>query len=145
MRMVARGRVTAPHHNGENCHEHNPGIAAPRRIASALTLSVVLAGCASGPKPPSPELQQQIEAARTSTDHEALTTHYARQAAGARAIAAEHRKMAITYARMPPPRRAWRWQHAGSLQCDRCPQDGIAAEYEGMAAAHRQLAGQAKP
>ena len=144
MRMVARGRVTAPHHNGENCHEHNPGIAAPRRIASALALSVVLAGCASGPKPPSPELQQQIEAARTSTDHEALTTHYVRQAAGARAIAAEHRKMAISYARMPPGGRG-----GGSMpaHCNAiaAAQDGIAAEYEGMAAAHRQLAGQAKP
>ena len=116
----------------------------PHRIASALALSVVLAGCASGPKPPSPELQQQIEAARTPTDHEALATHYLQQAAGARAIAAEHRKMAISYARMPPGGRG-----GGSMpaHCNAIAnaQDGVAAEYAGMAAVHRQLAGQAKP
>ena len=116
----------------------------PHRIASAFALSVVLAGCASGPKPPSPELQQQIEAARTSTDHDALTTHDVRQAAGARAIAAEHRKMAISYARMPPGGRG-----GGSMpaHCNAIAnsQDGIAAEFDGMAAVHRQLAGQAKP
>ncbi len=114
------------------------------RICSALLLSVVLAGCASGPKAPSPELQQQIEAARTRTDHEALTTHYVQQAAGARAIAAEHRRMAITYARMSPSGRG------GATMPAHCnaianAQDGIAAAYDGMAADHRQLAGQAKP
>ena len=114
------------------------------RIASALALSVVLAGCASGPKPPSPELLQQIEAARTSTDHEALATRYVQQAVAARASAAEHRKMAISYARMPPGGRG-----GGSMpaHCNAIAnaQDGVAAEYDGMAAAHRQLAGQAKP
>ena len=116
----------------------------PHRIASAFALSVVLAGCASGPKLHSPELQQQIEAARTPTDHEALATHYLQQAAGARAIAAEHRKMAISYARMPPGGRG-----SGSMpaHCNAIAnaQDGVAAEYAGMAAVHRQLAGQAKP
>ena len=114
------------------------------RIASALALSVVLAGCASGPKPPSPELLQQIEAARTSTDHESLATRYVQQAAAARASAAEHRKMAISYARMPPGGRG-----GGSMpaHCNAIAnaQDGVAAEYAGMAAVHRQLAGQAKP
>ena len=122
----------------------NPIWKSPHCIASALALSVVLAGCASGPKPPSPELQQQIEAARTSTDHEALAAHYVRQAAGARAIAAEHRRMAITYARMGPSGRG------GATMPAHCnvianAQDGIAAAYDGMAADHRQLAGQAKP
>ena len=116
----------------------------PHRIASALALSVVLAGCASGPTPPSPELQQQIEAARSSTDHQALVTHYVRQAAGARAIAAEHRRMAIRYARMSPSGRG------GATMPAHCnaianAQDGIAAAYDGMAADHQQLAGQAKP
>ena len=114
------------------------------RIASALALSVVLAGCASGPKPPSPELLQQIEAARTSTDHESLATHYLQQAAAARASAAVHRKMATTYARSPPGGRG-----GGSMpaHCNAIAnaQDGIAAAYDGMAADHRQLAGQAKP
>ena len=114
------------------------------RLVSALALSVVLAGCASGPKPHSPELLQQIEAARSPTDHEALATHYVQQAAGARASAAAHRKMAVSYARMPPGGRG-----GGSMpaHCNAIAnaQDGIAAESDGMAAMHRQLAGQAKP
>ena len=116
----------------------------PHRIVSALALSVVLAGCASGPKPPSPELQQQIEAARTPTEHQALATHYVRQAAGARASAVEHRKMAATYARMSPSGRGGNTMpaHCNAIANS---QDGIAAEYDAMAADHRQLAGQAKP
>ena len=116
----------------------------PHRIASALALSVVLAGCASGPKPHSPELLQQIEAARTSTDHESLATHYLQQAAAARASAAVHRKMATTYARFPPGGRG-----GGSMpaHCNAIANahDGMAAEFDGMAVVHRQLAGQSKP
>ena len=113
-------------------------------IAMALALSAVLAGCASGPKPPSPELQQQIEAARTRSDHEALASQYVRQAAEARASAAEHRRMATTYTRMSSSGRG------GSAMPAHCnviasSQDGIAAAYDGMAADHRQMASQAKP
>ena len=37
-----------------------------RRIVSLLLLSLVLAGCASSPSAPSPELMQRIESARIS-------------------------------------------------------------------------------
>ena len=109
-----------------------------------LLLSLVLAGCASGPTAPSPELLQRIEAARTRGDHEALATHYTGEAAAARAMADNHRKMAKSYqgnlsggrggASMPA--------HCNAIVRS---QEGIAAEYEGMAAAHRQLAKQAQP
>ena len=111
----------------------------PHRIALALALSAVLVGCASSPKQPSPELLQQIEVASTPADHEALAAHFVRQAATARANAATHRKMATTYsgrggASMPA--------HCNAIALSN---EGMAAEYDGMAAAHRQLAGSAKP
>jgi len=111
-----------------------------RRIAAALLLGLVLAGCASGPNAaPSPELQQRIEAARTRSDHEALATYYDREAASARAFAVEHRRMARSYqgyvasgrggASMPA--------HCNAIVSQF---ESIAAEYDGMAAEHRQMA-----
>ena len=122
----------------------NINLKSSRRIASALLLSIVLAGCASGPNAPSPELLQRIEAARTRGDHEALATSYDREAVAARTIAAEHRKMARSYqgnlaggrggASMPA--------HCNAIVRN---QEAIAAEYEGMAEGHRQMAKQAQP
>ena len=114
----------------------------PGRIASALLLSVVLAGCASEPKSSSPELQQQIEAARTRTDHAALATHYDREAARARASATEHRSMAQSYQRMGGRTAATMPAHCNALVS---MYESIAAEYAGMAADHRGLAAQAQP
>ncbi len=115
-----------------------------RRFATMLLLSLVVAGCASGPSAPSPELLQRIEAARTRGDHEALARYYDGEVAKARAIAENHRKMAKSYqgnlaggrggASMPA--------HCNTIVRSH---EGIAAEYEGMAAAHRQMAAQAQP
>jgi hypothetical protein len=115
-----------------------------RRVASLLLLSAVLVGCATGPSGPSPELLQKIESASTRSDHEALATHYDKQAAAARALAAEHRKMAQGYQGMFAGGRggASMPAHCNAIVRN---QEGIAAEYEGMAAGHRQLAQQAKP
>ncbi len=114
------------------------------RIVLLLLLSAVFVGCASGPNAPSPELLQRIESARTRGDHEALATYYNQEAAKARAIADNHRKMAKSYqgnlsggrggASMPA--------HCNAIVRSH---ESIAAEYEGMAAAHRQLAAQAQP
>lgn len=115
-----------------------------RRFASVLLLSSVLAGCASGPNAPSPDLLQRIESARTRGDHEALATNYDHEASKARGIAADHRKMAKIYAgRVPDPR-------AGGNLPAHCnaivrSQEGIAEQYESMAEAHRQFAKQAPP
>lgn len=115
-----------------------------RRIASAMLLSLVLAGCASGPTAPSPELLQRIETARTRGDHEALATHFRQDAARARATAETHRKMGKSYQGNLAGGRG------GASMAAHCnaivrSQESIAAEYEGMAAAHRQFAAQAQP
>ena len=115
-----------------------------RRIASMLLLSLVLAGCASGPNAPSPELLQRIESARTRGDHEALATHYNQEAAKARAIADNHRKMAKSYQGNLAGGRGGAGMPAHCNAIVRS-HEGIAAEYEGMAAAHRQFAAQAQP
>ncbi|MBI2751654.1 MAG: hypothetical protein HYX43_20545 [Burkholderiales bacterium] len=122
----------------------NMNFKSSRRIASALLLSVVLAGCASGPNVPSPELQQRIEAARTRSDHEGLVTYYNQEAASARAKAAEHRKMAKSYQGMVAGGRggASMPAHCNAIVSS---YEGIAAEYDGMAASHRQMAEQTKP
>ncbi|MDE2297608.1 MAG: hypothetical protein KGL99_03780 [Burkholderiales bacterium] len=122
----------------------------PRRIATLLLWSgialggLALSGCAAVSTAPSLQLLQQIETAHTRADHEALATYYDRQAAAARATAAEHRQMATTYkgiafagkggAGMPA--------HCNAIVSN---YESVAAEYDGMAAGHRQLAEQAKP
>jgi len=115
-----------------------------QRIVSLVLLSVVLAGCATDPKVASPELQQRIEAARTRADHQALTTYYEREAAGARATAAEHRQMAKTYQGM-----ALSGRGGGSMtaHCNSIVRmyEGIAAEFDGLATDHRQMAERAQP
>jgi hypothetical protein len=115
-----------------------------RRIASLLLLSVVLASCASGPFAPEQDPVQRVEAARTSSDHQALATYYDQKAAAARASAAEHRKLGSSYAGN------YAGGRGGTSMVAHCnaivrSQESIAADYEAMAAAHRQLAGQAKP
>ena len=122
----------------------NVNFKSSRRIASALLLSLVLAGCASGPSAPSPELLQRIESARTRGDHEALAAHYNQEATKARAIAENHRKMAKSYqGRVVDPR------GGGSMpaHCNAIvrSQESIASEYEGMAEGHYELAKRAQP
>jgi hypothetical protein len=122
----------------------NTDLKSSRHIASVLLLSVVLAGCASGPAMTSTDLLQRIEAARTRSDHQALATHYDQQAAAARALAAEHRKMAASYQGMFAGGRGGASMPAHCNAIVRS-QESIAAEYDGMAAGHRQMAEQAKP
>lgn len=115
-----------------------------RRIASMLFLGAVLAGCASGPDSPSPELRQRLEAARTRSDHEALAAHYEREGAAARAVAARHRTMAAAY-------QTWLANDPGAASMvTHCiaiaqRQEGIAAEYEGMAEGHQAVANRTQP
>lgn len=122
----------------------NANLNLSRRIASALLLSVIVAGCASGPTTPPADLPQRIESARTQADHEALAAYYDREASAARASAAEHRKMATSYQGMVAGGRG------GASMAPHCnaivrSQETIATEYEAMAAAHRQMGQQAKP
>ena len=107
-------------------------------LASILLAASVATGCASGPKPPSPELQQRIAAARTPADHESLAAHYDFEAAKARATAEEHRKLAQLYRGQPMGGR-------GGSMSNHCNAvvgmyENIANEYGRMAAEHRNLA-----
>jgi hypothetical protein len=116
-----------------------------RRIAAALVLATgALAGCAGFATAPSPALRQQIEAARTPADHQALAKHYVAEADAARAKAAEHRRMSTSYQGMIGGGRG-----GGSMaaHCNALASsfDGIAAQFDAMAASHRQMAEQAKP
>lgn len=122
----------------------NTNLNSSRRFASMLLLSVVLASCASSPSTPSPELLQRIEAARTRGDYEALSTYYDQQAAASRAIAAEHGRMAKSYQAMSS---GGRGSASMPAHCNAIARmnEGLAAEYEGMAVAYRQLAKQAQP
>ena len=115
----------------------------PLRGASALLLSVVFAGCASGPPAHSPELHQQIESASTASEHAALATYYEREAAIARADATEHRSRALKYPANSGPRGSDSMRNHCNVVAQNF--DGIATEYVGLAAGHRVLAGQAKP
>ncbi len=114
-----------------------------RTFASALMLSVALAGCASGPNSPSPELAQRIEAARTRSDHEGLGTYYKQEGATARTKAAEHRKMAKAYeGRVVDPRDGGRLPaHCNAIVN---MYERIAMEYDGLAESHQQMAKQAQ-
>lgn len=122
----------------------NATLEASRRIASAIFLSVIMAGCASGPTAPPADLVQRIETARTPADHEALASYYDREASAARASAAAHRKMAASYQGMIGGGRGAASMPAHCNAIVRS-QETIATEYEGMAAAHRQMEQQAKP
>jgi hypothetical protein len=116
----------------------------PKIGVSALLVSIALAGCAVGPTSvPGAVTEQRIEAARTPADHEALAADFAQDAAGARAKAAEHRRMAASYRNYQPGRGGGNMQaHCNALVRN---YEAIAAEFDGMAAAHRQMAVQAKP
>jgi len=115
----------------------------PKVALSAMLASAFLIGCASSPtSAPSAVTQQRIEAAQSRADHDALAIHYEREAAGARTTAAEHRKMAKSYL-------GYQGGRGGGNMSAHCnalvrSYEGIAADFDAMAAAHRQMAGQAK-
>lgn len=115
----------------------------PVLASSALLMSVVLSGCVSTlPSAPAAATQQRIEAAQTRADHEALAASYDKDAADARAAAANHRKMAKSYQSYQPGRGGGNMTaHCNSVAAN---YDRIATEYDGMAIMHRQLASQAK-
>ncbi len=110
-----------------------------RHFALALVLGVVLVGCASGPRPPSPELVQRITAATTRTDHETLAVYYDREAATARDYATAHRKMAKSYQGMVV---AGKGGASMPAHCNSIVSlyESIASEYSGLAGEHRQIA-----
>jgi hypothetical protein len=122
----------------------NLNLKSTRRLASLFLLSVALAGSISAQTSPPSELLQRVETARTQADYEALAKYYDQQAATARGIAAEHRKMAKSFQAMVA---GGRGSASMPAHCNAIAgkNDGLAADYEAMATAYRQLAKQAKP
>ena len=118
---------------------------------SHLTASVVLcvgfslSGCAQVvPSPPTPSLQQRIEAAHTRADHMALAAYYNGEATTARAKASEHRDMIKAYLKQVAG------GHGNANMETHCNSlikgyESIAVDYEMLAASHLQKAEQAKP
>lgn len=109
--------------------------------AAAVALAAPLAARADDQA----DMAKMVANAKTAADHEALATHYDKEAAEARAQAEVHRKMAATYQSgtssgkgsgpVPLP------QHCMNLAKD---YDDAAANYTALAAAHRVLAKEAK-
>lgn len=114
-----------------------------RRFASVLLLGIVLASGAPAQTVTAPELMQKMETARTRGDYEALATHYDQQAIAIRGIATEHRKMAKNFQGMIAGGRggASMPAHCNAIVSK---SEGLAKEYDGMAAAYRKLAKQAQ-
>ena len=116
-----------------------------RRIAALLVvIGIGLTGCAGVASSPPPAIQQQIEAARTPADHQALAAYYTQESAAARAKAADHRRMGKAYQAAPSGSRG-----GGSMpaHCNATAvsYEEIASRFDAMAAEHKQMAGQAKP
>lgn len=117
--------------------------ASSRRLAALmLVMGIGLAGCAGVATAPPPAIQQQIEAARTPADHEALAAYYVKEAGAARAKAVDHRAMGKAYTAAPPGGRGGSW--AAHCNATAASYEEIASRYDAMAAEHRQMAGQAK-
>ncbi len=122
----------------------NTNLTSTRRFASLLLLSVALTGGALAQATTSGELLQRTEAARTKGDYEALAADYDKQSAAARAIAAEHRKMAKSFQGMFAGGRggASMPAHCNAIATKN---EGLAKDYDAMAAGYRQLGKQAQP
>ena len=112
-------------------------------LASALLLSFAVGACTTVAMAPSPELQPQIESARSAPDHLALASYYGREAVGARASAVEHRKRGQSY----PVNVGSRGSGSMRAHCNEIARnfDSIAAEYDALAMDHQGLAAQVKP
>lgn len=114
----------------------------PSRCAAGawLVLGIALSGCAELITSPSPAIQQQIEAARTPADHEALAAYYVKKAAAARGKAEDHRKMGKGYASWPAGGRGSGGSWAAHCNATAASYEDIARRYDAMAAEHRQMA-----
>lgn len=111
----------------------------PQLLAALLVAGALLGGCATAEKTsPSASLQQQVQSAHTKAEHQNLAAYYDKEAGMAHAAAETHRKMGMTYGPAPLGRSGLNMQeHCNALGTK---YDGIATDYEGLAAYHRQLA-----
>ena len=109
----------------------------------AGTVLLLVSGCAPVGKMPH-DMETMIQTATTKGDHEALAMHYEQEAKALQEKAADHRRMAQTYAK------SGRYGGRPSTAAWHC--DALASKYEGaasenleLATLHRQLAEEAPP
>ena len=112
-------------------------------LAAVLVLAFGLGGCATDAKLSSPSFEQQVEAAKTPTDHQAIAAIYDQKAAEARSQADVHRRMLKTYGAGPSGRVGFDARaHCGALVSK---YQEIATEYVGLADYHRAMAKNVQP
>lgn len=97
-----------------------------------------MAGCAAPAIDAAPELSSRIESAQTRDDHFAITAHFAKEAARARAGAASHRKAARAYSAM---RSSERGNADMAAHCDSLTEmyDVIAKDFDALALGHHGM------
>lgn len=118
-------------------------LAVPAAIARECVGSGLANDVGTAPHAPTLELLQRIDSARARFDHKALAAYYNQEAIAARAIATEHRKMArcrkaVVAGGRGDTRMA---AHCNAIVRE---QEGMAAEYEGMAEGYHELAKRAQ-
>ena len=107
-------------------------------VVVALALPALRAGAAE-----EVDIEKRIVEAKTPADHEAIAAYYDQQAAAAREKAAEHRKMGESYKKAGGAlaHKTHFHEHCESLVRI---YESAAKDYAAMAAAHRQMAKNAK-
>jgi hypothetical protein len=87
------------------------------------------------------DIEKAIAGAKTPADHEAIASYYDKESAAAKAKAAEHHKMAVTYRHLA----LGKSQSPMESHCQQMVQsfESIATNNAALAEAHRQMAQEA--
>jgi hypothetical protein len=93
--------------------------------------------------------QTMVENANTPAEHQALANHFRERAAGARAEAREHDRMANTYMPSGQPKMSWGTVQARQKMAGHCKQisqqsESIAKGFDALAASHDEEAKKAQ-
>jgi hypothetical protein len=113
-------------------------------------LSLVLVGPRAAQSLEAEDVPNAIENAKTAADHEALAAYFEGEAKAARARAERHRRMAALYGKYPKASgtKGTRVSLSKSMppHCDKlvASYEATAADYEAMAAVHREEASAVK-
>jgi hypothetical protein len=110
-----------------------------KSLAFGLLMGIAAIGFAATPEAPPADIVQKIESAKTPANHEALAAYFANEASTARAQADQHAKMGKLYL---SNRGSGKGLAGMTSHCEKIVKEyqGMATEYDAMAAAHRQAA-----
>lgn len=116
-----------------------------RKIIGVMVVSLALGALGYLPVGVAEEgksIEQQITEAKTSTDHEAISAYYEKEAQAAHQEHAEHQKMSDSYATIP----ALKTKTGAVAHCNTIAKKyaEIAKEYEALAKIHKNAAKSAK-